>query len=662
MMYTFKTLIVYALCFLFFTTNAQINHKALSYRMNTAYNNYLLRDIYKQYKNRDNNFTEALKSKETLIEYRDNSIKRYKTIIGGFSEKSNLNAQVVGSTQLEGFRIEKIIFESLPKRYVTANLYIPNGDGPFPVTLHLCGHGLKGKSPLSRAATLMALNKIAVLVVDPIGQGERIQFLDKNSTPITRGATTEHTLLNMGANLIGTSLAAYEYWDNHRAIDYLETRTDLDKNRIGVYGSSGGGTQTAYMLGLDNRIKVATVCSYFTQRKRVLDIYGASDGCQHIPYEGREQLDIADFVLMMAPKPILIMSGKYDFVDYWGATEAFSDLKKAYTILGGPEKTSLFSVESGHGMPKPKREAMVNWFKKWFYQNDTPVVETKSLSTSVENLQCTSTGQIITSMPDNISIPKYHKQQYELYKNNRSVFLKKEASVIKNTVINLLGIKIPTEEIDVLSTGQNSFRKFDLYKYQINRTGQMPIPCLVLMPEIANSKSNIVLYLNESGKSDVLANENLIDSHINQGDILIIPDLRGFGESADPINLNDSKYWNWEYRNAMASMHIGKPIMGQRVIDIMTVLDFIEQTPNLKNKNIQLIANGLYGPIAIHASYLDQRITQTEISRSIKSFYNYLENPLQKDIYTNVLYGVLKYYDLKDLINLSGENRIKFID
>ena len=658
----FKALIVIVLSVFVFNGNAQVNSNALSWRMNTAYNNYLKRDIHQQYDNRNKDFAKALKSKEDLIKYRDNCIKRYKSIIGDFPTKNNLNSKVVGVTQLEGFRVEKIIFESLPKRYVTANLYIPNGEGPFPVTLHLCGHGLKGKSPLSRAATLMASNKIAVLVVDPIGQGERIQFVDKNSKSITRGATTEHTILNMGANLVGTSLAAYEYWDNHRAIDYLETRTDLDKNRIGVYGSSGGGTQTAYMLGLDDRIKVATVCSYFTQRERVFDVYGASDGCQHIPYEGREQLEIADFVLMMAPKPVLIMSGKYDFVDYWGATKAFNNLKKAYTILGVPEKTNLFSVESGHGMPKPKREAMVSWFKKWFYQDDSPVLETQTLSTSLENLQCTSTGQVITSIPDNISIPEYHKQQYELYENNRAVFLKKDTAVIRKKVLELLGIKMPTEDINILSTGQSSFRKFDLYKYQINRTGQMPVPCLVLMPENVDSKSNIVLYLNESGKSDILSNENLIDSHINQGDILILADLRGFGETADPINLNDSKYWNWEYQNAMASLHIGKPIMGQRVIDILSILDFIEQTPNLKNKSIQLIANGLYGPTAIHATYLDQRISKTEISRSIKSFYNYLENPLQKDVYTNVLYGVLKYYDLKDLINITDKNRIIFID
>lgn len=658
----FKTFLIANLCALTLNTNAQVNSNALSWQMNTAYNNYLLRDIHQQYNNRNKEFSEALKSKETLLRYRDNCIKKYKTIIGNLPVKSNLNAQVIGLTQFKGFRIEKIIFESAPKRYVTANLYMPDGNESFPVSLSLCGHGLGGKTPASSAAILMALNKIAVLVVDPLGQGERIQFVDKNSKSLTRGATTEHTILNMGANLVGTSVAAYEYWDNHRAIDYLETRPDIDKNRIGVFGSSGGGTQVSYMLGLDERIKVATVCSYFTQREKVFEVYGASDGCQHIPYEGREQLEISDFVLMMAPKPVLIMSGKYDFVDYWGATQAFKDLEEAYTVLENTEKVAMFSAEVGHGMPKPKREAMVSWFKKWFYNDSNPIIEDERISIPIEALQCTSTGQILTAIPNNVSILEYHKQLFDDYNQLRTEFLKKNESEIKNTVLKLLGIEIPKEAINIQQTGFNASRKYDIYKYQINRKGQIPVPCLVLIPENTNKKSNIVLYLNETGKSAVLSNENLIDNYINQGDILVIPDLRGFGETADPSNLNDSKYWNWEYRTTMASMHIGKPIMGQRVIDVITVLDFINQTPNLNTRTIKLTANGLYGPTAIHATYLDNRIGQTEVSRSIKSFHDYLENPLQKDIYTNVLYGVLKYYDLNDLIVLTGKSRVRFMD
>ena len=641
---------------------AQANFNALSWRMNTAYNNYLMRDVHQQYFDRKREIENAFSSKMNMIAYRDDCIRRYKKILGELPEKGNLNAKVLGSSKQNGFRIERIIYESRPNRFVTANLYIPAGDGPFPAAVQMCGHGLGGKIPASKSAILFAKNGIAVLVVDPIGQGERIQFIDKNSETLTRGATTGHTLLNAGANLLGSSLAAYEFWDNHRAIDYLETRNDIEKTKIGAYGSSGGGTQTSYIMGLDERIKVASVCSYFTQREKVLEIYGPSDGCQHIPYEGREHLEITDFVLMMAPRPVLIMSGKYDFVDYWGATQAYNELKSAYDVLGSEDKVKMFTVENGHGMPQPKREALVTWFKKWLLNDNTPVHETEIVEIPASQLQCTTTGQVNSAFKTNISIPEFHLSQARMLESQRRKFVKNDVSVITKKVTELLGIDSDLKNIKPEQTGQIKMRTYDIQKYQIIRPGQMPLPCLIVTPANITQESQITIFLNEDGKNDVLNDQKTVESYMNQNEILIVPDLRGYGETADPLSLNDTKYWNREYRNAMISMHIGKPIVGQRVIDIKTILKFIDTEAALAGKTVKIKASGTYGPVAIHATFLDKRIAKTEITRSIKSYTEYLKNPMQRDVYTNVLYGVLQYYDLQDLIKLSGKNRIRFLD
>lgn len=642
--------------------SGQGSSNALSWSLNNAYNTYLMRTVHEQYADREVEITKAFSSREAMIAYRDNCIKKYKNIIGGFPEETSLNPKVAGVANYEGFRVEKIIFESIPKRYVTASFYIPDGKGPFPAAIEVCGHGIGGKVPASQAAILFALNKIAVLVVDPIGQGERIQFVNKNSESLTRGSTTEHTLLNQGANLLGTSLAAYEYWDNQRAIDYLMTRPDVDQTHIGVYGSSGGGTQTSYLVGLDDRVTVASVCSYFTERERVLEVYGASDGCQHVPYEGREHLEIADFVLMMAPKPLLIMSGKFDFVDYWGAERAFAELKSAYSALGSPEKVSMFTVEGGHGMPKPKREALVTWFKKWMTGDATPVVEKEQITIQPADLICTSSGQVITSIPGQVSIPDYHLMLADQYESMRNIFVNGGKSQVRKKVSELLGLDLPDVKIKTEQTGIIKQRTCDLIKFQIIRPGQMPVPCIVVFPENAGKNSSVVIYLNEEGKSSFLADENTLLNYVNNNNIVIAADLRGYGETADPLSFNDSKYWNREYRNAMISMHIGKPIMGQRVTDIMSLIDFAETNDQLKGHKITLIANGSYGPVAVHATFLDDRIDRTEITRSVKSFTEYLKDPLQRDVYTNVLYGVLKYYDLQDLVKLAGNNRIRFLD
>ncbi len=639
----------------------QGNFNALPWKQNLAYNSYLMRDVHQQYADRKEEINQALQSKDGIFRYRDELRKRYQEILGSFPEKQNLNAKVVGSSQQKGFRLEKIVFESIPGRYVTANLYLPEGKGPFPASLELCGHGLGGKLGSSEAV-LMALNGIAVLVVDPIGQGERIQFLDEQGKPATRGATTEHTLLNAGCNLLGSSLAAYELWDNQRALDYLETRADIDKTRLAAYGSSGGGTQTAYLIGVEDRLKVACICSYFSQRERVLELNGPSDGCQHVPGEGEAHIEISDWVTMFAPKPVLVMSGLYDFVDYWGAQQGSAELKKVYQAMGAGDAFLQFTAECGHGMPKEKREMLATWFRRWLCNDPKPVQEKQLFRIPEADQLCTSTGQVNTAFADAVSIPKYHLDLASKLNGSRSKFMQQDDKLIQQKVLQLLGIELPKEKITAEQTGFVQGRTYDTYKYQILRKGEIPVPCVVVMPEKVSKKSKVVLCLNESGKDAVLNDEVTLNNYVSQGDILVAADLRGCGETADPSSLNDTKYWNSEYRNTMTSLHIGKTIVGQRMIDILSLVDFISTDSRFAGHEIRLKAIGNYGPVAVHASYFDRRIAQTELSRSVKSYIEYLQNPMQRDVYTNVIPGVLQFYDLKDLADKAGKGRVTFID
>jgi len=635
---------------------------ALPWRLNTAYNAYLLREVHQQYADRRTELAKALQSRNDMMLHREKLKDSYRKIMGELPPKYPLKSRVLKSTSLKGFTVEKIIFESLPKRYVTANLYLPVGKGPFPAALELCGHGLGGKIGPPAEAILLAKNGIAVLVVDPIGQGERVQFLDKEGKPATRGATTEHTLLNAGCNLVGTNLAAWEFWDNHRAVDYLESRPDIDKTRLGVFGSSGGGTQTTYLIGLEDRFKVASICSYFSSRERVLELNGPSDGCQHIPGEGAQHLEIADWITMFAPKPVQIMAGRYDFVDYQGVMEGYSELQKVYDILRVKNNVSLFTTDGGHGMPKAKREALATWFRTWLCKDTTFVRETESVKVAESDLLCTETGQVNTAFADAFSIPDYSMAMANQFAAARTTFLGQGEPVVRQKVIELLGINYPLEKVRAEQTGMVPLRNYTLYKYQVIRKGDFPLPCVVVMPEKVGTNSKVILRLNENGKDALLNDETTVGNYVNQGDILVLADLRGYGETADPSALNDTKYWNREYRNAMLSLHIGKPVVGQRVMDILALVDFMKEDKLFSAFPVQLFAEGSYGPVAIHATYLEPRIAKTEVVGSVKSYEEYLKNPLQRDIYTNVLYGVLKYYDLKDLIGLSGKGKIQYVD
>ncbi len=220
---------------------------------------------------------------------------------------------------------------------------------------------------------------------------------------------------------------------------------------------------------------------------------------------------------------------------------------------------------------------------------------------------------------------------------------------------DILGLKgLPDHKIRIEATGHDSMREYEQYKFQLIREGEMPVPCILIMPSRANADSPVELRLQEEGKGTYLSEYANFAAALTEGKILLLADLRGFGETTDPAFYTDAKYWNREYRNAMVSMHIGRPIMGQRVVDILTLLDFCSEHEFLKGHPVKVFANGIYGPVAIHAAYLDERINSVEIKHSVKTWKEYIERPMQWDMYSNVLYGALKYYDLPDLIRLSN--------
>src|SRR4051794_9676120 len=153
--------------------------------------------------------------------------------LGGFPKKTPLNARTVGRLKGDGFRVEKVVYESRPRHHVTAALYLPEGAGPFPGVLLPCGHSANGKEAeaYQRACILLAKNGFVVLCYDPIGQGERSQILDAKGKPAVAGSTSEHTMVGVGALLVGESTATYRIWDGIRSLDYLASRPEVDAKR-----------------------------------------------------------------------------------------------------------------------------------------------------------------------------------------------------------------------------------------------------------------------------------------------------------------------------------------------------------------------------------------------------------------------------------------------
>ena len=332
-------------------------------------------------------------------------------LLGGRPEETPLNPRITGSLERNGYRIEKLIFESMPQIYVTANLYVPtSGKPPFPAILAPIGHSPNGKAALRYQYTYQNLARKGYIVLtwDPFGQGERIQYL-KPGTNQTRfhAISMEHTQAGRPMVLFGDGLALYLAWDGIRGLDYLLTRPEVDPQRIGCTGQSGGGTMTMFLGALEPRIHAAVAIegSFANVAGPFYDPPGSiSDAETDIVGSLPLRMDRGDLLAAFAPKPLLVCYTKNDEGETYGPVnseaviENYDELTRIYGILGTREKTDLFAGDLPHGMDFFSRRAIYGWFNRWFGKMDAGVEEAEYDDGSDSALNATLTGQVSTSL------------------------------------------------------------------------------------------------------------------------------------------------------------------------------------------------------------------------------------------------------------------------
>ncbi len=308
--------------------------------------------------------------------------------------KGPLNARTTGTIDQPGYRIEKVIFESLPKFPVTGNLYVPKTSGRHPAVLFSMGHWDQGKPVAQLIAGNLALKGFVVLVYDPIGQGERMQSYDPVMGVARAGGSVEqHFMAGAAAILAGDNFARYMIHDSRRAIDYLQSRPEVDGERIGASGCSGGGTQTTFVSALDDRIKVAAPACYM-QSFEVLFPGDIGDSEQSWPGFIAAGLDQKDFVEAFAPKPWLIASTSGDFFKPAGAKAVFDEAKAYYKLLDAEGQVAWVVGPGPHGTPVEVREAIYGWFSRWLQAKPGAAPEVPVKVFADHELWATKSGQV----------------------------------------------------------------------------------------------------------------------------------------------------------------------------------------------------------------------------------------------------------------------------
>ncbi|HYC29501.1 MAG TPA: hypothetical protein VEB42_11800, partial [Chitinophagaceae bacterium] len=167
-----------------------------------------------------------------------------------------------------------------------------------------------------------------------------------------------------------------------------------------------------------------------------------------------------------------------------------------------------------------------------------------------------------------------------------------------------------------------------------------------------------VIWLPDNGKQSIADSPGLVRSYLAEGATVIISEVRGTGETADRADMNDPKYFNREYRNAMLSLHNGESIVSQRVKDVLLIIDYAKHY----KLPVEVHARGPVALAALHAVFFRKdAVAKLYLYNCIASFKDILNDPMRKDWYSWVVPGVLKYYDIPDLVKLVGEDKVIFV-
>ena len=615
-------------------------------------------------------YVEGLKTNDEWVRRQGDVRKILAEIVGEFPAKTSLNPVITGTIKRDGFTVEKLYFESRPGYYVTAALFLPTGKkGKLPAIIYCCGHSNVGfrSEAYQRCVINLVKKGFAVLTFDPVGQGERIQYLGTNGKIIFDpwGPTHEHSYPGTQSFISGRSPANYFIWDGIRAIDYLLSRKEVDPARIGITGRSGGGTQTAYIAAMDDRVLAAAPECYITSFDKLLRTRGPQDAEQLFMYSLEKGFDMSDLIELRAPKPTLMVTTTSDIFSIQGARDVFKEAQNGYIAFGDPDNLMMVEDDAGHASTKKNREAMYAFFQKFLNNPGDPkdeeveILNEKDLWVTPAGLLKTSLkGEDLYSLNEKYSAELLKKLQSE--RQNNPDFYKTIAEKAKS----LTGYSEPVLSKDYIFSGRWWRGDCSIEKYLLKGTGNYYIPVLRLSTEKNNGKT--VLLLDDQGKASAAAKDGLAEKLVQKGYQVIVPDLNGFGELSGGYTKGDAIIKDVPMNIWYAGILTHKSPLAVRVEEIKIIVDFIKRSPFFFGEGARLLAGIACGTLStdlLHAAVINDEFDRIALINPLFSFQSIVqEREYHPKFVMSTPAAVIGKYDLPDLVTVLSPVKICMIN
>ncbi len=507
--------------------------------------------------------------------------------LGGLPEADcPLEPDYRGELRGEGFTLRKLLYQSLPDWYVTANLYMPDElQTPSAAVLFLCGHSREAKAypPYQKVCQRLAENGLVVLAVDPLGQGERFQYFDRETGAQLIGwGCEEHCYEGIQCWWLGHSLARYFLCDAMRGIDLLQSLPEVDGERIGVTGNSGGGTQTTMLMLADPRIAVAVPSTFIMHRHDYMWTGQAQDAEQIYAGTTAAGIDHDDYIAVMAPKPVQVNVVAYDYFPLEGAKYSVERARRVYELFGAGDNLKLQVDLSEHQYTDNLARAATEWFCRHL-QGKSPedVNHSEPKPFAEEEVWCTETGQLLGDDPAGTTV--WHLNRGE--RQQQLAALPGGAARLES-LREWLGEQVNRDrqpvELHPRIYGATYDGDVRLEKYWWWSEKDI-INCAVHCqphPSRDNLPLTIVLFAN--GTQDIPTRENFLRPYCTRGHQILVLDVRGQGALMPrKIQPQDRDwYYGTHYKLLCEAIFLGDSLCAMRVYDLLRAIQFAREQFN----------------------------------------------------------------------------------
>ncbi|MFC2076169.1 acetylxylan esterase [candidate division KSB1 bacterium] len=631
-------------------------------------------------------------------------LERVRASVGPFPPRTPLKTVITGVYHGDGYRVEKLIYESRPGLYVTANLYLPDPvTDPVPAFINPVGHWHQGKAneTYRHLGTILALRGYAAFIYDPIGQGERLQYYNPDSgVSLVGGNIFPHNIVGKQCLLTDINLTNYFLWDGVRAIDYLETRPEIDASKIVCAGASGGGAQTQFLSPVDDRIKISIpVVSVGRGASTEPSPFrgGLGDNEQNLFWSLNHGIVKADWLGCLAPRPLFIIAASGDRGGTMAPGATFKEVRTLYNRFGADSlKVDEMIFYGQHGWPDEVVMATADWTDKWFGR--TPrAVRLPVNPPPRDSVLCTETGQVMASLGGETILSLTQKRARQIAPAPAKIKNRKDIDRLVretgNKIAELTGYGEPGDNPRVVKVGAVVRDGVEIEKIVYYPQPDIYVPALVFKPAGAKGRLPAVLYLPQGGgpmdgtamtttaewngpvtfetggKERRAAPGGLLRSLAQSGCVVMAVDYSGIGETlVRPTTWDRNSAWfspgnfGGDAGACYQLLKMGKTLFGLRLGDAVAGLKVLEGMEDVDSKRIGVAGRSLGGLLALYTAAIRPEVKAALVERSLASYGDLIATPLYYYHFNVFIPGVLGEYDLDQVAAMVAPRPLTFLN